>query len=317
MRGLRILRRLVGVLAVCAALGIASRPAGAEVQAKHWNFGYEIGGTFLSRDLGADNLSQTLRAGYNFTPWIGLEGAWAVVRTEDATQDDLDSDLDFYSLDLLYHFRPDGESVAYTFLGAGVVRLDLERASGDSFRDSAFFWEGGAGVKIPANRWIDIRFDVRLQRYRLDREVATPAPLNGTLSDDRFISRAFTFGVGWHFPAVREGRREAPAKEEEPEKPAAPPAPPPAPAAPPAPPQPAAPAEPAPEPPAQAAPSEPVPSVEPPEAEPAPPEEAAPSEPAPPEPSEAPAPEEPSPEEAEPAPEPPAEAPAPPPPPSR
>jgi hypothetical protein len=266
---------------------LAPTPAGAEVTGDSWDFSYHFGAIFVERSVGADNLASAVRAGYNFTPWVGLEGSWAVGRTEDAQDDSLDVDLTFHSLDLLYHFRPDGNSVPYVFLGAGRVELDQELTADDSRRDTGFFWEAGGGVKIPINKWLDARFDLRFQRYRLepDNQPSPAALTNLGVSDERLSSRVFTLGVGWHFPAKRPER-----------PPQAPPAPEPAAAPKPAP-APAPAPEPAPEPTPEPAPAPaPEPAPEPtPEPAPAPPPEPAP-EPTP-EPAPAPAP--------EPAPEPP------------
>jgi hypothetical protein len=305
--------RMACLMALLAPL--AASPARAEVTDDSWDFSYHFGGLFLNRDLGADNLTSALRAGYSFTPWVALEGSWVVGRTEDVEDDSLDVDLDFKSLDLLYHFRPDGHAVPYVFLGAGRVELDQELSGGDRRRNVDFFWEAGGGVKIPINKWLDARFDLRLQRYRLEPD-NQPSPAGLTeqgLSDERYSSRAFTLGIGWHFPAQRRARPAAPSPEPPPQ-----PAPPPAPAPPAPPPEP----EPGPEPAPAPEPSpEPAPEPPPPAGEPAPgPEEEPSPEPAPapePTPPPHPAPEPgPTPEPApppQPAPEPPAEpAPAPP-----
>jgi len=275
-----------GALALVGACFVS--PARAEVLAKQWNFAYQFGGAFVSRDIGDDDLFQALRVGYNFTPWVAVEGSWSLIRTQDVIDDDLDSDVDLYGVDVLYHFRPDGSSVPYMLLGAGLVEVDLARAAGDSYRDSALFWGGGGGVKIPVNKWIDVRFDVRFQRYRLDREVAAPALLNGSLSDKPFASRTFAFGVSFHFPVERQPR--APKPEPTPAPPPAAPAPPPKPAPAPAP-APEPPAEP--EPPAQEPAAEEIPEP-PPVQEPAPEETPEPPAAAPEEPRQEEAPQEPA-----------------------
>jgi hypothetical protein len=304
MRAARPLRWLAFLLSAPALL-ICPPPARAEVTGRSWGFSIDMGGIFLRRAIGKDNLFGALRGGYNFTPYVGVEGSWTRVQTENSENSDLGSNLDLYGIDLLYHFKPDHPVVPYLLAGAGVVRVDLEQLSGTR-SNTDFFWEGGGGVKIPVNKWIDVRFDVRLQRYRLERDVPAPAPLNGSLSDERFGNRAFAIGADWHFSATRTKKVRGPsppsapapapkAPAPAPPKPAPEPAPPPAPA-PQLPPQTPAPAPPAPEP------------VPPPAPEPAPA----------PEPPPAPAPEQPAPElppqppEAAPTPEPPPPAPQPP-----
>jgi opacity protein-like surface antigen len=273
MRAARSLRWLAFLLTAPALL-ICPPPARAEVTGRSWDLSIDLGGIFLRREIGKDNLFGALRGGYNFTPYVGVEGSWTRVQTENSANSDLSSNLDLYGVDLLYHFKPDNPVVPYLLAGAGVVRVDLEQPSGTR-KNTDFFWEGGGGVKIPVNKWIDVRFDVRLQRYRLERDVPAPAPLNGSLSDERFGNRAFAIGADWHFSAARTKKVRgssppsvpAPAPKPpspSPPKPAPEPAPPPAPAPQP-PPQAPTPAPPAPEPVPPPAP-EPTPAPEPPPA---------------------------------------------------
>jgi len=321
MRAACSLRWLAFLLSAPALL-ICPPPARAEVTGRSWDFSIDMGGIFLRRPIGKDNLFGALRGGYNFTPYVGVEGSWTRVQTENSENSDLSSNLDLYGIDLLYHFKPDNPIVPYLLAGAGVVRVDLEQLSGTR-SNTDFFWEGGGGVKIPVNKWIDVRFDVRLQRYRLERDVPAPAPLNGSLSDERFGNRAFAIGADWHFSAARTKKvrgpsppsAPAPAPQAPPQAPAPPPpAPEPAPAPAPEPPQPEP--APTPEPPPAPAPEQPAPAPEPPPAPapeqpaptPEPPPAPAPEQPAPaPEPPPAPAPEQPAP-----TPEPPPAAPQPP-----
>ncbi|MEE9218998.1 MAG: porin family protein [Acidobacteriota bacterium] len=276
MRPVPTLRRWLGLAAVLAALLAAAGPAQAEVEGKSWDFSLHFGGIFLSRDIGDDNLVVALRGGYSFSPWIEIEGSWVAVSTNSVEADDLNSDMDVYSLDLLYHFLPDGHAVPYVLLGAGLIQVDLETGPDESLRNTGFFWEGGGGVKIPLNESLAVRFDLRFQRFRTERDVPAPAPLTSTLSDDRFTNRMFTIGIGYHFPVGERMEAAVPMAPLAPLPEPPPPPPRPAPKLPEEPavktPEPAPPQE-APEAPPGEAPGE-EPSEEPAPPEPAPPQEA-------------------------------------------
>jgi hypothetical protein len=196
--------------AVAVTVAASALPLRAEVQNHSWDFSLHFGGIFLSRDIGDDALTYAVRGSYNFTPYVGLEGSYTTVRSDDATDSSLDADLTLYGFDLLYHFKPDAPNVPYVLLGAGLLEAELDRSSGKAFRDSSFFWEGGGGVKIPINKRLGVRFDLRFQRYRLDSQDPSPAPLNGSIADERFINRVFTLGIGWHPETYTPKRRKVP-----------------------------------------------------------------------------------------------------------
>ncbi len=200
MRAWGYLRRFVIPFWLGMAAIMFATSARAEVQGKSWDFSFNFGGMFVSSDFGDDNLAVALRAGYSFTPWIELEGSWTAMRTETADLGSFDADMDLYGFDVLYHFLPDGESVPYVFLGAGLIVQDRELLLGESHKNTDFFWEGGGGVKIPVSEHIDVRFDLRFQKYRTERPVQEPTSLNSSLSDERFTNRLFTIGFGFHFP---------------------------------------------------------------------------------------------------------------------
>ena len=194
------LRRFAIPLWLGMAALMSTAPARADVLGKSWDFSFNFGGMFVSRDFGDDSLAVALRAGYSFTPWIEVEGSWTVMRTESANDDAFDADMDLYGFDVLYHFLPDGEAVPYVFLGAGLIVRDLQVLQDESVKNTDFFWEGGGGVKIPVSERISVRFDVRFQKYRSERPVQEPTPLNSSLSDKRFTNRLFTIGIGFQFP---------------------------------------------------------------------------------------------------------------------
>lgn len=205
MRPHAYLRRFAIPLCLGMAALMFTSPAQAEVLGKSWDFSVNFGGMFVSRDFGDDNLAGALRAGYSFTPWIELEGSWTIMRTESVNDDAFDADMDLYGFDVLYHFLPDGDAVPYVFLGAGLIVQDVGILQNERVKNTDFFWEGGGGVKIPVSEHLDVRFDIRFQKYRSERLVQAPTPLNSSLSDERFTNRLFTIGFGFHFPV---GERE-------------------------------------------------------------------------------------------------------------
>ena len=171
MRPHAYLRRFAIPLCLGMAALMFTSPAQAEVLGKSWDFSVNFGGMFVSRDFGDDNLAGALRAGYSFTPWIELEGSWTIMRTESVNDDAFDADMDLYGFDVLYHFLPDGDAVPYVFLGAGLMVQDVGILQNERVKNTDFFWEGGGGVKIPVSEHLDVRFDIRFQKYRSERLV--------------------------------------------------------------------------------------------------------------------------------------------------
>ena len=152
-----------------------------------------------------------LRAGYNLTENIGVEGYFNYIPTQVKDFDDADVKLYGYGAEVLWHFIPEGSLVPFVAIGMGGIQYT---ASDDSSMNK-FSVDYGAGLKYFVTDDIALRADVR-----------HVIPLN-----DRYNDLLFTVGVTFSFG----GEQKHVAKYEEPvspvvqvkpEEPATPPAPP-------------------------------------------------------------------------------------------
>jgi len=166
-----------------------------------------------------------LRAGYNFTKYLGAEGAFGFTNS-DGTKNNSNLKVYNYNLDVLYHFIPDSQLVPFVAAGYGGRSADYELF--DKMRTRGVFNYGG-GVKYFLTDEVAFRGDVRHLIFKDDllRQVS-----NQTLHNVEYsVGISFLFG----------GTKPAPAPVAEPKPaPVAAPAPPPEPAPKPAPPAPEA-----------------------------------------------------------------------------
>lgn len=96
-----------------------------------------------------------LRAGYNITESIGLEGFAHYVPT-DTKEGDADVNLYSYGLEGLYHFMPDSNLVPFIAIGVGGIHYSTVFEQTDKLSV-----DYGAGVKYFVTDGIAIRADVR------------------------------------------------------------------------------------------------------------------------------------------------------------
>jgi OOP family OmpA-OmpF porin len=101
-----------------------------------------------------------VRAGYNFTENLGLEGmfGYAPTQTDACGYKGRDIDVFRYGLDILYHFMPEGKFVPFVAAGLGGVRID--DPSGINDRDHIMF-DYGLGFKLFVAESVALRADVR------------------------------------------------------------------------------------------------------------------------------------------------------------
>jgi OOP family OmpA-OmpF porin len=209
-----------------------------------------------------------LRAGYNFTKHLGVEGFFSYTQTE--IQDDSEwkpwQDICSYGIEGLYHFMPEGRFVPFIAIGLGGINYSEGKTYtynpyfgpkpyGDRFKSDQFAVDYGAGLKLFLTDNIALRADVR-----------HILPLNSNWNNPDCVHNDFMATLGINFTFGGEKKTFA-AKTEEPPPP---PAPAPAPEPPPAPAPETAPA-PAPEPPPAPAPEPPPPPAPAPEPPPPPP----------------------------------------------
>ncbi len=152
----------IGIILVFIMLMAITVTAQAEVKAGSASvtpfFGFY---NFESRELELDNsYTVGLRAGYNFTENVGVEGVFNYVKTDvneliPITRDD---DVYMYGLSLegLYHFFPDGKIVP--FLAAGLGNLYYDSPNGHMDKLTLDY---GAGLKLFLTDDVALRADIR------------------------------------------------------------------------------------------------------------------------------------------------------------
>ena len=205
----------------------------AEVKADSFSFTPFVGGYFFE---GNENLKDTavygLRAGYNFTKNIGMEGYYSFLQTKIQYQDQTEpwQNISSYGIEGLYHFMPEKRFVPFIAIGLGGIyyskAFHYEIGSpGEHFESNKFSVDYGAGLKFFLTDNIDLRADVR-----------HILPLN-----DRYNDLLVTLGINFAFGGEKK-IVEAKVEEPLPPPPVAPPVPkveepppPPTPVAPPAP----------------------------------------------------------------------------------
>ena len=141
-----------------------------------------------------DTYAVGLRAGYNFTENLGLEGFFSYIPTSrdnficcDRKKDN-DLDLYYYGIEGLYHFLPYGRLVPFVAVGLGGIRYDAPSGEDDG---NKFAVDYGAGIKYSVTDKIDLRADVR-----------HVLPLN-----ERYNDLLYSFGVTFSFGGAEKGKK--------------------------------------------------------------------------------------------------------------
>jgi OOP family OmpA-OmpF porin len=200
--------------------------AQAEVKAGSVSITPFAGGYFFERsqDL-KDTAVYGLRAGYNFTKNIGLEGYFSYLQTEFQDQSQWEPWQDVYSFGIegLYHFMPESRLVPFIAIGFGGIYYGkgfnyINSSYGDDFEASQYTVDYGAGLKFFLTDDIALRADVR-----------DIIPLNSTKGNPDYFHNNLlvTLGINFAFGGEKkivEAKVEEP-KVEEPPAPVAPAAP--------------------------------------------------------------------------------------------
>ncbi len=210
--------RKVVMIAVAVILSACVTIAQAEVKAGSFSVtpfigGYIFEGNEFDKDVSnEDTYAAGLRAGYNFTENIGMEGFFNYVPWNNKDwNDDNEVELFGYGLECLYHFMPDSRFVPFLAFGVGGIHYDA--LPEDSANHDKFALDYGAGVKLFVTDNVALRADVR-----------HVIPFS-----DRYNNLLYTLGITFAFGGA-EKEKIVEAKVEEP-----PPPPPPPPPEPPAP----------------------------------------------------------------------------------
>ena len=174
---------LTVVLMVMFAVGAAQ----AEVRAGSFSVTPFVGGYFFE---GNENLKDTytlgLRAGYNITENVGLEGFFSWIPTEmKEVAGNPKENLLGYGLECLIHFFPDGSVVPFVAAGVGGMHYGADFEKGDKLTV-----DYGAGVKFFITDNVALRADVR-----------HILPLNDKYND-LLVSLGVNFAFGGHKKVV-------------------------------------------------------------------------------------------------------------------
>jgi OOP family OmpA-OmpF porin len=133
----------------------------AQVRAGSVTVSPTIGGYSFEGDEDMDNsLSVGLRAGYNFTKHIGIEGFGHYVPTQ-ITGTGEDVNVVGYGVEGLYHFLPDGKLVPFLALGVGGIHYSKATEDTTGGKRDKITADYGAGLKYFVTEDIALRADVR------------------------------------------------------------------------------------------------------------------------------------------------------------
>ena len=212
---------LIIILMLTAVVTVAQ----AEVKAGSVSITPFAGGYFFERNQDLkDTAVYGLRAGYNFTKNIGLEGYFSYLQTEIQDESQWEPWQDVYSFGIegLYHFMPESRLVPFIAIGFGGIFYGkgfnyINSSYGDDFEASQYTVDYGAGVKFFLTDNIALRADVR-----------DVIPLNSTKGNPDYFHNNLLVTLGINFAFGGE-KKIVEAKVEEPPPP---PPPPPAPVAP-------------------------------------------------------------------------------------
>lgn len=191
-----------GMLILLMFLVTLSAAANAEVNAGSFSVTPFAGGYFFE---GNEDLKNTytlgVRAGYNFTENLGVEGYFHYIPTEVNGSSDVNVKVFSYGVEGLYHFMPQKRFVPFAAVGIGGFRYT---SSGNTEDFDKLTLDYGAGVKYFIKDNIALRADIR-----------HVLPLN-----DRYNDLLATIGVTFAFGGKQ--KDVAPAVIEEPPAPKAP-----------------------------------------------------------------------------------------------
>lgn len=204
----------VGILIIFFVLMSAFTDALAEVKAGSVSLTPIAGVRYFERDQDLrPSAVFGLRAGYNFTENLGLEGFFTYTKTE------IESDADWrpwqeilgYGIEGLYHFMPDGRFVPFIAIGIGGTyygkgeHYSVDPSYGERFESNKFTVDYGAGAKYFLTDNIALRADVR-----------HVIPLNGKWNNPDYFHNDFlaTLGINLSFGGVKKGVAEVKSEEQ-------------------------------------------------------------------------------------------------------
>jgi len=155
------MKKTIIVLAAMTAIGCCAAAAQAENRAGAFNLTPVIGGyTFDGTQDIDENMLYGLRAGYNFTDRLGLEGLFHFVHTnEQSTGVDKNLNVFNYRLEALYSLFPKNILVPHIAAGYGGIRSEAQN-NGIYDTDAGVF-SYGIGAKYFVTDDVALRADLR------------------------------------------------------------------------------------------------------------------------------------------------------------
>ena len=159
----------IGMLIIVIILMTVVTTAQAEVRTGSVSFTPFAGVYFFEGNQDLKNSPIVgLRAGYNFTENLGMEGFFSFAQTtiQDKSQWDPWQDVYSYGIEGLYHFMPNSRFVPFIAIGLGGIYyskgLSYANSSyGERFESNKFAVDYGAGLKFFLTDHIALRADVR------------------------------------------------------------------------------------------------------------------------------------------------------------
>jgi OOP family OmpA-OmpF porin len=170
-----------GILIFFVMLMAVVTTANAEIKARSFSVTPFAGGYFFegNEDL-KDTYTVGVRAGYNFTANLGLEGYLNYIPAQVEDANDADVKIYGYGVEGLYNFMPTSRIVPFVAVGIGGYRYGTPSGMPDINKLTVDY---GAGLKYFLKENIALRADVR-----------HVLPLN-----DRYNDLLVTFGVNFAF----------------------------------------------------------------------------------------------------------------------
>jgi OOP family OmpA-OmpF porin len=166
------MKKFAGLI-VFFLMTIAFATANAEIKEGSSSLTPFIGGSFFEGNQDLNNSAVFgLRAGYNFTKNLGVEGFFSYTKTEIDNPDHWTpwQEIYNYGIEGLYHFMPNGRIVPFVAVGIGGISYGegkeyLEKYGnpdyGKRFEANRFAFDYGAGVKLFLTDNIALRADIR------------------------------------------------------------------------------------------------------------------------------------------------------------
>jgi OOP family OmpA-OmpF porin len=150
----------IGILTVVMVLIAVVSTAQAEVKAGSFSVTPFIGGyVFEGNEDYKNTASIGLRAGYNFTKNLGVEGFFNYAQTEmENVPGKYNLDIYGYGIEGLFHFMPESRFVPFLAIGLGEISYSTTIGDVDKNR---FAVDYGAGLKFFLTDDIALRADVR------------------------------------------------------------------------------------------------------------------------------------------------------------